>query len=118
MFEALRTLVRDLNFVTHSVPATVTLPEPDDPIETTGIWLPPLVEEQPFGTDLRRREPRRVMALPRDATLTQVPPRGTLILAAEYLGTDAPVRSWRVDGTQSHDADHFRVILVPVPEEL
>lgn len=96
------------------LPITVTRPLPDDgPIVTTGVWVRPLVEEQPFGTDLRRREPRKVMAIPRDATLTQVP-RHTTILAAEEAG--ATVKTWRVDGYDRTEADEFRVILVPGSE--
>jgi hypothetical protein len=90
------------------VPATVTLPL-SNPVTTTGVWVRALEEAQPFGTDLVRRDPRRVLAIPRTAVLDAVP-RGTVILAAEMEG--GPTRMWRVDGLERTEADLFRVIVV------
>lgn len=116
-FGALRTIVRDLNFtVAHGVAITVTGATPGAPIETRGIWGAPLVDEQAFGADLKRREPRKVMSVPRDETLTQLP-RGSIIVAAE-LGS-ATARQWKVDGyVTPAEPDYFRVALVPVTEVL
>lgn len=97
------------------LPITVTRAEPSDPIDTTGIWLPPLVEEQPFGTALRRREPRRVMSVPRSDVLATMP-LGTVIVAAEEIGQAA--KTWRVDALDRTERDAWRVILVPVSEVL
>jgi len=92
------------------VPITVTRPAPENtPVTTSGIWLSPLMEDPPVGTDFRRRDPRRVMAIPRDATLTHIP-RGSVIVAAEQLG--AVARTWTVDGLMLVEAEDMRVILV------
>ncbi len=107
---SLRALVVDLNFSAHGVPATVTYTDPEiGAVGTTGIWVPELEEEAPYGTDLRRREPRRMMALPRDVLATL--PRGTWVDAPEQSG-DA-VKTWRVDGLGRHEAEIWRAILVP-----
>jgi len=107
---SLRSLVLSRNQAWHGVTATVTRPAPDDtPVSTTGIWSPfsPQQDDQPVGTDFRRREPRRVMALPR-ADLTNVP-RGTSVVAPESPGgTD---KTWVVDGLERVEADTWRVIL-------
>ena len=107
----LRTLALALNFNAHGVPATVTRPPPDGaPVVTSGIWLSRPVEEQlPVGTDFQRREPRRVMVLPRDV-LSRVP-RGSLITAPEQLG--GVVKTWRVDEFDRTEADQWRVVVVP-----
>lgn len=95
---------------------TVTRPAPDEgPVVTTGVWVPPLTEAQPFGTDFQRREPRKVMAIERSVALPSLP-RGTTILAAEEDG--ATVRTWRVDGLERTEADLFRVSLVPLSDLL
>lgn len=106
----LRTLALGLNLSAHGVPATVTRPAPDDtPVVTTGIWITtPLDEQRPVGVDFQRREPRRVMALPRSA-LASVP-RHTIVVASETIG--GANKTWRVDGLERTDADVFRVILV------
>jgi hypothetical protein len=96
------------------VPATVTRPAPEDtPIETTGVWVSPTLMEMPVGMDLQRAERRRIFSLRRDAVPTV--PRGTLIEAPERE-SDAVLR-WRVNGIEMADADHVRVIVIPVPEE-
>lgn len=108
----LRTLVRDLNFDTHGVPATVTRPFPDaTAIETNAIWLTPTTDGF-GGSDLHRQEPRRILCLNRDEVPTV--PRGTIVLAPEAFG-GATLR-WRVEGPDRIDADHTRVIVVPDPE--
>jgi len=77
------------------VPATVTRPYPDDaPVDTTGIWLAAIEEPRPQGTDFSRREPRRLLVLPRNVLATL--PRGTVVLAPERAGD--PVKTWKVDG--------------------
>jgi hypothetical protein len=92
------------------LPATVTRPAPDDaPIATTGFWTLALEESQPFGTDLRRREPRQVFVLPRSTVPTL--PRGTRIAASDLEG--GAVKQWMVDGLdRAVDIDHWRAILV------
>ncbi len=107
---ALRALVLSTNLDVFGVPATVTRPAPDDtPITTTGVWLPSLSESQPFGTDLRRFDPRRVLAVP----TKHVPDakKGTVILAPDESG--GAVRAWMVDGYDSVEADHLRLIVKP-----
>jgi len=113
----LRVLTRALTQATFGVPATVKVPwlSPDDDpptqttVETTGVWVTPLDEAQPFGADFTRREPRRILAIPRTATLDMVP-RGTLIEAAEEPG--GTVRTWRVDGLERTEPGLTRVIVV------
>lgn len=93
------------------LPATVTRPAPDDaPISTSIIWLSPLAEDQPYGVDFSRRDPRKVLAVPRSAVVSM--PRGTQISAAETPGSE--VRSWRVDELlRPADVDHWRVAVTP-----
>lgn len=92
------------------VPATVTRPAPDDtPIETTGVWVPPLTVDSPSGLQTKRREPLRIFALPRADVPTV--PTGTVIEAPEVL--DGPVRTWRVDGFDRYEFDLTRVLVVP-----
>lgn len=107
----LRALASDLTQSILGVPVTVTRPVPDDtPVTTTGIWTTaPLEESRPFGTDFQRRDPRRVLALPR-RTLTTVP-RGTVILAPET--PDGDPQTWVVDGVEQVDGDTVRVLMVP-----
>lgn len=105
---ALRDLVRDVNFDVHGVTAIVALPG-EVPVTTTGIWTSALIEDPPIGRNYNRREPRRVMALRRDV-FTEVP-RGTSVSASERPGGAS--RDWKVDGLESTEQDHFRVILIP-----
>lgn len=94
------------------VAITVTRPSPSTgSVATTGIWISPLVEVRPFGTELQRRDPRQVLAVLRTAALPELP-RGTTILAPDQAG--AAVRTWRVDGYDRVEVDELRVILVPV----
>jgi hypothetical protein len=108
----LRALVLETNLAEHGVDATVT-PTGSDSIVTRGIWVTPTAEDVPSGLDFQRREPRRVMALSRDA----VPrlPTGSRISAPERDG--GPVRDWRVDGIERDEADHRRVIVIEDPDE-
>ena len=94
------------------VPATVTRPAPDNtPVLTTGVWVRPLHEEQePFGANRRRREPRQVLSLPRSSALPTMP-EGTFIVAPEEAG-GTPV-TWRWDGLELTETDCWRVIVVP-----
>lgn len=94
------------------VPATVTRPAPDNtPVVTTGVWVRPLHEEQePFGANRRRREPRQVLSLPRTSALATMP-EGTLIVAPEEAG--GPSVTWRWDGMEQAESDCWRVIVVP-----
>src|SRR4051794_31886134 len=94
------------------LPITVTRPSPDDtPVTTTGVWLPiPIDEKRPIGTDFQRAEPRKVLSIPRDRVVKNVP-RGSTVLAAEYAG--GPVKTWRVDGYDGPtEADLLHVRLV------
>ena len=92
-----------------SVEATVTVPGGGS-VVTSGIWVTPLSEEMPVGQDFSRREPRRVLALPR----SDVPqlPRGSTIVAVEDGG--AVLRTWQVDGIDRMEGDCVRAIVVPV----
>lgn len=94
------------------VPATVTRPAPNnDPIVTTGFWMSPLQELDPYGRDRKRRDPRRVFVLPRPTVPSL--DRGAVIVAAEVAG-DTEL-TWRVDGLeQTVDPDHWRAIVVQV----
>ncbi len=94
------------------VPATVTRPFPDDiPVVTTAAWVPPpLAETRPYGTDLQRLDPRKVLSLSRDANLPTLP-RQTVIVAPEQA--EGPVKTWRVDEIdRASDVDEWRVIVV------
>lgn len=103
---ALRTLVRDLNVSAHGLDVTVT-PLGQAAIATRGIWVLPQVEDHPVGSDLQRREPRKVLALKRD--IVGVPPRGSVILAPEVVG--GAIKTWRVDGIERVEAELTRLIV-------
>lgn len=107
---SLRALALDLNFAAHGVPVTVQPPDSDE-IETRGIWVTPISEDVPIGSEFSRREPQRVMALSRLAVPSV--PKGTVIQAPEKSGDEIAV--WRVDGLERKDADHHRVIVIPEP---
>lgn len=104
----LRELVRDLNFEAHGIAVTVTPPGEAD-IATRAIWLGPMVEDLPVGRDINRREPRRIIALRLDE-VSDVP-RGTIIEPSETIGGVSG--NWQIDGIESTERDHFRVIVVP-----
>lgn len=87
-----------------------TVSPPGEPsVETTALWLPPVTVEAPSGSDFRRAEQKRVLALP----LSGLPavPRGTTVTVAEYEGA-MPV-DWKVDEAERVDFDHFRLLVVP-----
>lgn len=108
---ALRALAFGISASVQGVAATVTRPSPDDtPVITQGVWLKELVEERPVGRDFQRREPRRLMVLPRNVLATL--PRGTVIEAAEQAGV-VEVKTWTVDGfAEPVEVDRWRAILV------
>ena len=113
-FGPVRALVLSLNQSVHGVPATVTRPSPDDtPITTTVLWpsAVPNQEDQPYGLDLGRKGPRRVMAISR----ADVPslPMGTTIVAPEQ--PDGANVTWRVDGLERVEADTWRAIVMLAP---
>ena len=82
------------------------------PVTTSGIFCAPLVEEWSPVTDLSKHDPRRVLAIPRAATVP-VPVRATVFLAAEEAGGEE--KTWRFDGLQQPlEVDCYRVIVVPV----
>lgn len=99
-----------LNLAAHGVAITVTPPS-GAPVATTGIWHAELVDAQPYGSDLRRKDPRRVMEIPLNGTLTTVP-RGSVIVAADKDG--AAARHWRVDALERND-DPLRTYVIVVP---
>lgn len=108
---ALRGRVLTANLAAHGVAATVTRPAPDNtPALVTGIWLEPLTQEEvPHGREFPRREPRRIFAIPKSA-LAAVP-RNTLIVATEPR-SGAVAQTWRVDGVERADTDHWRLVVV------
>ena len=107
---ALRSLVREVNFAVHGIPAEVT-PQPptDETVSTRIIWLQPLTDPQPPGSAFGRSETRRSMAIRRD----DVPsiPVGTLVAVTEHL-REAPTL-WKVDSMEASLHDHHRVLVVP-----
>lgn len=90
------------------VDATVTVPG-GSPVSTRVIWLPPITNENPPGSGLRRVESKRVLALP--ASAVPAAPRGTIVNAPELPG--GPSANWRVDEGEKVAADEYRVIVVP-----
>ncbi len=105
----LRALVLQTNLAVHGLPVVVTRPAPDDtPINTSGIWLSPLAEPDPFGQQRTRVQPRKVLVLPR-ADVNDAP-RGTLISAPETAGGTAV--TWQVDGLSDPvDPDSLRLLV-------
>lgn len=106
----LRELVPDITFGAHGIPATVT-PPGETAIATRVVYIEPLVEDQPAGRDINRREPRRIFAL----RIDEVPdvPRGTIIVPSETIGGVSG--NWQIDGIESTERYHHRVIVVPEP---
>ena len=100
--DGLRSLVRDLNFQAHGVPATV------DGVATRIIWVSPATNAVPTGGDFRRSEAKRTVAIRRD----EVPavPLGSLIVT----GLDQVVPdSWRVDAMDDVQPGYHQVIVAP-----
>jgi hypothetical protein len=106
---SLRALALSLNFDTHGVPATLTPPN-EAPVVTRVIWVTPATDLEPPGSEFGRREPIRILAI-RRAALDRVP-RGTVIVAPAVAG--GADETWKVDGTDRIEADHQRVIVVPM----
>ena len=79
-------------------------------IDTSGVWVSSLFEDPPFGKELTRAEPRKVMVIPVSASLADIP-RGTKIVAPEKGGEAS--KNWIVDGLEKTDVDEIRVVLVP-----
>ena len=107
---AVRALAQTVAMATHGVSAIVTIPS-GSPVSTRGIWIQHPDETMPFGHDFQRREPRRILEVPINTALPDIP-RGSLIVAAPR-GTTT-VRTWRVDNVDLADADRLRLIVVPV----
>lgn len=85
----------DAGLFAFGSPATVTRPSPNDtPVSTTAILDDEIEEESPFGSDHAKRDPRRVIGLPRIAALPEVEP-GTRIVMAEIRG--GPLKTWQVE---------------------
>jgi hypothetical protein len=119
----LRALVRNLNFSTFGVDATIESDPPGlfDSIATRGVWLTPETEDIPGGFDLRRRERSYLLAVP----ILDIP-HGSIVLApasptwADLLEPPpAPgeILRWQVDGFGSVEADHTRLRLILAPDE-
>lgn len=104
---ALRALVLGINATVFGVPVTVSLDAGD--VATTGIWMTPQTEGYPGGLDLHRRDPRQVLVIPRSDVDSL--PRGTVITAPEAAG--GAVQSWRVDGFEAIEPDHYRAVVIP-----
>lgn len=108
--EAVRALAQTVAMSTQGVVATVTVPG-GAPVPTRGIWLQTTDEAMPVGRDLQRRDPRRLLKIPLNAGLPDVP-RGSVIVAAPLGSTTA--RSWRVDNVDRKEGDQIRVVVAPV----
>lgn len=104
---AIRALVVDRQFQAHGVAITVT-PVGGAAIQTRGIWLTPAMEDVPRSADFQRREPRRILALPR-AAVPSLPVKSD-VLAPDVSG--GAVKAWKVDGFDRIEADQLRVIVV------
>jgi len=107
-FGPLRQIVLEINFDAHGAAATVTTPG-GAPVTGTAILLESLEEDAPTGREYMRREPRRVMALRRDAF--EELPRGTVIVAPETIG--GTLRSWQLDSIDATLAYYYRLIVIP-----
>jgi hypothetical protein len=105
---ALRALANELSLDAFGLPVTVTVPN-GVAVTTTGFWSQPLAETMPFGNDLSRRDPRKVLVLPRTTTLDAVP-RGSVILAAEE--ESGTVQTWKADGIDGQVTSTWQRIVV------
>jgi hypothetical protein len=105
----LRALVLETSFAVHGVDITVKRPAPDnDPIDTRGIWLRPLHQEAvPYG-NLHKRDPHRILMIPRSDVPTMR--EGTLVEAPDEAGVD---RRWRVETHDLTEADYWQLVLLP-----
>ena len=111
---SLRALVRDLNFATFGVDATVIrpLPEDDTPIDTKLIWITAEPNALPGPFESQRQNPLRIAALPLNVVPTV--PKGTRITAPPAPGADDA--GWITDGESRREADHVRVLVVEDPD--
>jgi hypothetical protein len=93
----------------YGLPAVVTRPAPDNaPISTSGFWLLEQDDALPVGSDIGRREPRRLLVLPRAAVPTL--PRGTTVAIAEVEG--GATKTFRVERlARATEPDHWRAIV-------
>ena len=116
-FGSLRSLVLGINQAVLGVTAaSVTRPAPDNTPITVGadghplkvIWaVEPVSDGQPYGSDLHRVEPRKVLAVSRADVPTL--PRGTTITAP---GIDGEAnKTWVVDGLERTLADQWRAFV-------
>jgi hypothetical protein len=110
-FAAVRDLTLEINLAIFGVDITVTVAG-TDPVVTRGLWQTWQTDEAPQGASFGRREPLRVLAIPKSAVASVA--RGTLVTAPERDGEDD--QFWLVDTVQSMQVDHWRVVLVPNPE--
>lgn len=90
----------------NSVPVVVTRTT-GERVSTSAFWLTEQVPTQPFGSDLSKRDPRRILVVPRSAVPTAE--RGTTIDAAEYEG--GQVRRWKYDSTERVEFDAIRMFV-------
>jgi len=111
--DALRSVALAAQAAVTGVQATVTRPSPDDtPVVTTIMWLGPLEESRPDGTDFQRTASRKELAVLKTAQLPNCP-RGTIILAPEEGYETGPILTWRVDGyLAAVDPDLMRVAVI------
>jgi hypothetical protein len=106
-FGSLRALAFGINQAVHGVPATIT-PHGGSAISTSVIWMvEPQSDPQPYGSDLRRADPRRIAAIAK----ADVPAleRGDVIVAPEVEGETN--KTWKVDGVDRSLVDQWRAIV-------
>lgn len=100
----------DAALAAFGLPVIVRRPSPHNtPISTTGFWLSEIDAEQPYGQDLARGEPIKLLVIPRLASGPQAD-RGTTIQAAAFDG--GPIKTWRVEGyAHNVEPDCLRLIV-------
>lgn len=84
---AIRNAQAAINFAVHGFDITVT-PPGGDPVETRGMWAPPIDDGSGAFVAFRRAGPRRVLVIAR--TALDAVPKGSVIVAPEGL-TAGPV---------------------------
>ena len=111
----LRALVVATNVAAHGVAVTVTRPAPDDvPVATTGVWRRTPQESMPVSTDFRRAEPRKILQVPRTASLPTLP-RGSIVLAPDE--TDGVDKTWQIEGFSDDAEPDFWLAFVALVNE-
>jgi hypothetical protein len=103
----LRGFVRDRNYSVHGVPAVLTIPD-GAPVSCTVIWLSPATDVQPTGTDIRRADARRGIAV-RTSEVAALP-RGSSIAVAEAPGEEAA--DFLVDSIDKVEHGEYRATVV------